>query len=208
LQASVTSHYTDTKNTPIELTYHIISTMKSPSLFYLLTAVFVLEPTQSLAFGFGRSKALSAKIPQLEVSSNIEEDSIQSMHTRRKMLFSSLASLTTIVGASSSANARMVLDDEGEYVEVTDADWQTEWKQRLDKASSMSKDEIFNAARGAGNLQLKDGEESDASKKRRAMSACRDDKLRSKAGASDSKTCNSRVMGGDFEFIESILGQL
>ena len=183
--------------------------MKSSSLFYLLTSVFVLEPTQSLAFGVGRSKALSAKIPLLEVSSNIEECSIESIHTRRKMIFSSLASLTTIVGASSSANARMVLDDEGEYVEVIDADWQTEWKQRLDKAKAMGKDELFNAARGAGNLQLKDGEESDASRKRRAMSACRDDKLRSKlAGASDLKTCNSRVMGGDFDFVESVLGQL
>mmetsp|Transcript_23949 Transcript_23949/g.35513 ORF Transcript_23949/g.35513 Transcript_23949/m.35513 type:complete len:181 (+) Transcript_23949:69-611(+) len=180
--------------------------MKSPNLFYLLTSIVVLEPTQSLAFGFGKSKALSDRIPrQLEVSSIVEEGSIQSMHTRRKMLFSSLVSLTTIVGASSSANARVVLNDEGDYVEVTDEDWQTAWKQRLDKASSMSKDEIFNAARGAGNLELKDGEESDPSKKRRAMSACRDSTLRSKAGVNDSKTCNSRVMGGDFDFI---LGQL
>jgi hypothetical protein len=65
----------------------------------------------------------------------------------------------------------------------------------------MSKDEIFNAARGAGNLQLKDGEESDASRKRRAMSACRDSNLRSKAGVNDAKTCNNRVMIGDSRFI-------
>ena len=48
-----------------------------------------------------------------------------------------------------------------------------------------------------------EGEESDASKKRRAMSACRDSGLRSKVGVPDVKACNSRVMGGDVDFILS-----
>ena len=65
----------------------------------------------------------------------------------------------------------------------------------------MSSDEIFAAARGAGNTDLREGEESAASKKRRAMSACRDSGLRAKAGVGDVKTCNSRVMGGDVDFI-------
>ena len=54
--------------------------------------------------------------------------------------------------APTAAYARLVLDeDSGDYVEVEDVDWQTAWKDRLDKASTMSQEEIFNAARGAGN---------------------------------------------------------
>ena len=121
--------------------------------------------------------------------------------SRRKMVLSSLASFSAIVSTSSAANARYVLNDEtGDYDEVTDEDWQTSWKQRLDKANSMSSDEIFAAARGAGNMNLKEGEESEASKKRRAMSACRDSGIRAKAGV-DAKSCNSRVMGGELDFI-------
>ena len=121
--------------------------------------------------------------------------------SRRKMVVSSLASFSAIASSSSAANARYVLNDEtGDYDEVTDEDWQTSWKQRLDKANSMSSDEIFAAARGAGNINLKEGEESEASKKRRAMSACRDSGIRAKAGV-DAKSCNSRVMGGEIDFI-------
>ena len=68
---------------------------------------------------------------------------------------------------------RYVLDDEtGDYVEVIDeTDWQTEWKSRYNQMQTMSKDEIFAAARGAGNIDTKDlANESPASKKRRAFS--------------------------------------
>jgi len=82
----------------------------------------------------------------------------------------------------------------------------------------MSQDEIFNAARGAGNLDLKakteDGgyEESDASKKRRAMSACRDNEVRERVivGSDESgrggrpldlKDCNQKVLTGEVGFI-------
>ena len=100
------------------------------------------------------------------------------------------------------AEARFVLDDEtGEFVEVEETDWQTAWKSRLDKASTMSKDEIFQAARGAGNLELREGPESDASKRRRAMSACRDATVRSKAGAGSEKECTARVFGGEVDFL-------
>ena len=115
-----------------------------------------------------------------------------------------MASLSTIALASApdAADAKYVLNDDGEYDEVQEEDWQTAWKSRLDKASGMSKDEIFAAARGAGNTELKEGEESDASKKRRAMSACRDSGLRAKAGV-DQKSCTQRVMGGELDFILS-----
>jgi len=67
----------------------------------------------------------------------------------------------------------------------------------------MSKDEIFEAARGAGNLELKEGEESDAARKRRAMSACRDKDIRATIGngSMNLKGCNVRVMAGETDFI-------
>ena len=86
--------------------------------------------------------------------------------------------------------------------EVKEEDWQTAWKARLDKAQSMSSEEIFMAAQGAGNTQLREGEESEASKKRRAMAGCRNDAIRKKAGGTkDVIACNSRVMSGDFGFV-------
>jgi hypothetical protein len=95
----------------------------------------------------------------------------------------------------------MMDEETGEYVQVEDADWQTEWKGRLDKASTMTKDEIFQAARGAGNTDLKTGPESDSSKKRRAMSACRDPNVRAKTGLASEKECTARVFGGDVDFL-------
>lgn len=106
------------------------------------------------------------------------------------------------------ANARFVLDEEtGDYIEIEEEDWQTAWKQRLDKAGSMSTEEIFQAARGAGNVALRpEGqEESAASKKRRAMSGCRDANLRSKAKAGDEKECTARVFGGEVDFMLNVL---
>ena len=100
------------------------------------------------------------------------------------------------------ANARYVLNEEtGDYDEVEDDDWQTAWGKRLDKAKSMSSDEVFMAAQGAGNRNLMEGEESDASKKRRALAGCRNDAIRQKAGAGDAKACTARVLSGDFQFM-------
>mmetsp|Transcript_2194 Transcript_2194/g.5838 ORF Transcript_2194/g.5838 Transcript_2194/m.5838 type:complete len:164 (-) Transcript_2194:227-718(-) len=115
---------------------------------------------------------------------------------RRAFLFSSTALLIPNI-----ARARYVLNEEGDYDEVEDKDWQATWKERLDKAQSMSTDEVLKAARGAGNLDLKEGPESDASKKRRAMSACRDADLRKKAGVTEAKDCNARVLQGETAFI-------
>jgi hypothetical protein len=126
---------------------------------------------------------------------------------------SSIASATaavvlTTTTTTSPANARFVLDsDTGDYVEMEDEEWQTAWKQRLDKASGMSKDEIFRAARGAGNVNLRDdqADESPASKKRRAMSACRDATVRSNANAGNEKDCTARVFAGEVDFLLNIL---
>ena len=133
---------------------------------------------------------------------------------RRQFLLSTTsmaaATLLSVSSPQSSLAAnRFILDEEtGEYVEIQDEDWQTAWKQRLDKASTMSTDEIFQAARGAGNVQLKNGEEESlASKKRRAMSACRDSTIRSKVSTSMTEIeCTGRVLnGGEVDFILTAL---
>lgn len=121
---------------------------------------------------------------------------------RRALLFS--ASVAVLL--PSVANARFIMDDDtGEYVEVEEQDWQTAWKERLDKAQSMTPDEVFMAARGAGNTNLKDGPESDASKKRRAMAGCREPDLRKRANVSDGKECTARVLHGDFSFMLDVM---
>jgi hypothetical protein len=120
---------------------------------------------------------------------------------RRQVLAAILSA--PILSISSPANAnRYILDEEtGDYVEVEEADWQTTWKQRMDKAQNMSTEEIVKAARGAGNLERKEGPESDASKKRRAMAGCRDLDLRKQAGVANEKECTARVFGGDIDFM-------
>ena len=145
---------------------------------------------QILAFAFLRSvEGLSAPVEQ-----------------RRSFLQRCTAAATATVSILgmpvAPANARYVLNEEtGDYDEVEDDDWQTAWGKRLDKAKSMSSDEVFMAAQGAGNRNLMEGEESDASKKRRALAGCRNDAIRQKAGAGDAKACTARVLGGDFQFM-------
>jgi hypothetical protein len=104
---------------------------------------------------------------------------------------------------------RYVLDEEtGDYVEVIEEDgnWQKEWKSRYDQMSTMSKDEIFVAARGAGNVDSKDlANESLASKKRRAFSGCRDKATRAKLDNIAEKLCAKLVLEGDIEFVLNVL---
>lgn len=129
---------------------------------------------------------------------------IPSFMTRRDWLHrlslgTAFMSTAVVVLLPQSAAARWVLDeDTGEYVQVEDVDWQTAWKQRLDKASSMSQDEIFAAARGAANRD-DTVEESPASRKRRALSACRNPILRGTTMAE--KECTARVLNGESDFI-------
>lgn len=104
------------------------------------------------------------------------------------------------------ASARYVLNEEtGDYDEIEDDDWQTAWGKRLDKAKSMSSEEVFMAAQGAGNVSLKEGEESESSRKRRALAGCRNDAIRQKAGAGDTKACTSRVLGGEVQFMVDVM---
>jgi hypothetical protein len=114
--------------------------------------------------------------------------------------------MAAVLLPAAAANARYVMNEEtGDYDEVDDPTWQEAWKGRLDKAQSMSSDEVFMAARGAGNLDLKDGEESAPSKKRRAMAACRDATLLEKAGVRDPKECTTRIMGGEVDFMLKVI---
>ena len=140
------------------------------------------------------------------MSTHPEEASVTSSSRRRMVVgnfFAAAGLVAAMIVTPTAAVARYVLDDEtGEYVEVDDVDWQTAWKQRLDKASSMSTDDIFQAARGAGNAELRSGPESEASKKRRALSGCRDATVRRRtAGVGTEKECTARVLAGDVDFM-------
>lgn len=135
----------------------------------------------------------------LQANNSPDENSI---NARRQ--FMNVAAMMTLAAATPApALAYFIMDDEtGDYIEKQDEDWQTAWKKRADKASTMTSEEIFQAARGAGNLDLKDGQaESEASKKRRAMSACRDTSVRNKTGAGSEKECTARVFAGDYNFL-------
>jgi hypothetical protein len=180
--------------------------------YHTLLVTFIIGlvtvPVESLAFSQQTTRKLQnplhvrAHHQSQDPTEDAYETSVSMNLSRRTMIISAMASLSTIAAFTGPANAKYLLNADGDYEEVTDEeDWQTVWKQRLDKAGNMSSDEIFAAARGAGNTDLREGEESDASKKRRAMSACRDSGLRAKAGVTDTKACNNRVMGGDIDFI-------
>jgi hypothetical protein len=118
-----------------------------------------------------------------------------------------LTASTAVVATAptAAANAVLVLNEDGEYEQVEEPTWQEAWKGRLDKASTMSTDQVFMAARGAGNQELKDGQESESSKKRRAFAGCRDSNLRAKAGVPDAKDCSSRVLSGETDFMLQVL---
>ena len=167
-------------------------------------AIALLLGSRSV-YGFSivslRDRSCETKIP----AGYNDDDSHRPTELNRRdaLLGATAATIAMTSFARKPANAVYVLDDEtGDYVEVEDVDWQTAWKQRLDKASGMSQAEIFQAARGAGNVNLKEGEaESEASKKRRALSGCRDSKVRTAANAGSERDCTGRVLGGEYKFV-------
>ena len=78
--------------------------------------------------------------------------------------------------------------------------------QRAWEASAdMSQREIMMAARGAGKRDSSSPPESDRSRKRRAMAGCHDDVYRKQAGFESEASCNSRVLGGDVQFMLDII---
>mmetsp|Transcript_621 Transcript_621/g.1303 ORF Transcript_621/g.1303 Transcript_621/m.1303 type:complete len:172 (+) Transcript_621:93-608(+) len=155
-----------------------------------------------LVLGTTSVHGLAAPTPQ-----NIKQTT--NNNSRRAFLSTSAATafLTLTTQSPQAAQARYILNEEtGEYDEVADEDWQTAWGKRLDKAKGMSQEEIFLAAQGAGNTNLREGEESEASKKRRALAGCRNDGFRKKAGGTkDAKECTARVLGGDYQFMVDVM---
>ena len=126
---------------------------------------------------------------------------LSSNNNRRAFISTSIAT-AFFTAIPNNAQARYVLNEEtGEYDEVQEEDWKTEWGKRAEKAKSMSKEDIFLAAQGAGNTELREGEESEASKKRRAFAGCRNDGFRQKSNVTNEKECTKRVMGGDYQFM-------
>ena len=160
----------------------------------------------------------------LRATTGTDGETTKSNNDRRRFLASVLSTtaatataaltLTRIPSPAAAADKpkkvkkRYVLDDEtGDYVEVIeDGDWQTVWKSRADQMQTMSRDEIFQAARGAGNVDSKNLEnESPASKRRRAFSGCRDKATRAKLKNIDEKSCSQRVLGGEIDFVLEVL---
>ena len=140
----------------------------------------------------------------MAVSSRSSCPSNIQMPSRRAFVSTSAISVAfaSILSLPTASNARYILNEEtGDYDEVTDEDWQTTWNKRIEKAKSMSTDEVFLAAQGAGNVNLKDGEESEASKKRRALAGCRNGGMQEKSGVNSEKECTARVLGGDYQFM-------
>ena len=89
--------------------------------------------------------------------------------------------------------------------QVEEASWQETWAARAKKASTMSRDEIFLAAKGAGKRDASLGPESSASKKRRALAGCRSELLSQISPKMDEKVCVGKAMKGDTEFILEVL---
>ena len=190
-------------------------------LLLLLTGLDTNNKAAAFAFAYAPSALVSSPTPWstntiLGATKCHDESSSSSNNSnnndRRNFLVSVLAipAVATFPGSAMAAankpktKTRYVMDDEtGDYVAVEDdGDWQKEWKSRYDQMSTMSKDEIFVAARGAGNIDSKDLiNESPASRKRRAFSGCRDKGTRAKLDNIGEKECSKRVMEGDYEFV-------
>mmetsp|Transcript_19344 Transcript_19344/g.36519 ORF Transcript_19344/g.36519 Transcript_19344/m.36519 type:complete len:212 (-) Transcript_19344:131-766(-) len=187
----------------------VVATLQRSSEAFVGTALFCSTRV------VGGQHRLSSKHPQQsslsEVAKADKADDVVSFQTEeqedysrsRRALVTSTLPLLMLLATQRPAAARWILDDDtGEFVEVDDVDWQTAWKERLDKASTMTSDEIFAAARGAGNVVADPQEESPASRKRRALSACRNNTLRSQAGAGTEQECTARVLNGkEVDFI-------
>ena len=59
-------------------------------------------------------------------------------------------------------------------------------------------------ARGAGKVD-DPSSESERSRKRRAMAGCKDEVFRKEAGFDSEASCNSKVLGGDPQFMLNVL---
>ena len=68
--------------------------------------------------------------------------------------------------------------------------------------------EIMMAARGAGKRDPDAPPESERSRKRRAMAGCHEEGYRKLAASDSEAACNSRVLGGDVQFMLDVLDGL
>ena len=141
-------------------------------------------------------------VNSLSTSHHNTNKAVQSSNSSRRAFISTSIATAFYTVIPNNAQARYVLNEEtGEYDEIQDDDWKTEWGKRAEKAKTMSKEDIFLAAQGAGNTELREGEESEASKKRRAFAGCRNDNFRQKSNVTNEKECTKRVMSGDYQFM-------
>ena len=118
------------------------------------------------------------------------------LSTRRSVLFG--AATVSITPAFADTGLGYI-DDAGmkSYSSV-----QRAWE----KSATMSDQEKFMAARGATRADTS-APESAKSQKRRAMAGCANKEYRTAAGYDSEASCNSRVMGGDVQFMLDVIDQ-
>ena len=117
--------------------------------------------------------------------------------TRRATLFAPcLVVISQLPSPSLAITSLGYMDDAGvkSYSQV-----QRAWE----KSATMSQREIILAARGVS--MGKSANESEKSKKRRAMGGCHDELFRRRAGYAKEVDCNARVLGGDVSFMLEII---
>ena len=90
------------------------------------------------------------------------------------------------------------------YVDDAGSKSYSQVQRAWEKSAGMSQREVLMAARGAGKVE-DPSQESDRSRKRRAMAGCKDDQFRKEAGYGVEAECNSRVLGGDPQFMLDVL---
>ena len=126
---------------------------------------------------------------------------VRAMPLRRALCISGLSSAAACFVRPPPAAADTGLG----YVDNAGAKSYSSVQRAWEKSSTMTNREIMLAARGAGNAAAKQGNESDKSKKRRAMAGCKDDIFRAAASYKDEASCNARVMGGDWQFMLDVM---
>jgi len=65
-------------------------------------------------------------------------------------VYTTKAVIMPLVASTATTGKQYVLNDTGKYDQVEDPSWQDAWKDRIDKAQSVSTGDVFIVAQGAG----------------------------------------------------------
>jgi len=113
--------------------------------------------------------------------------------------------LFVLAAASTAAGSRAAHGSLG-YIDNAGAKSYSQVQRAWEKSEGMSQREIMMAARGAPSLTPEEAsKETEKGRKRRAMAGCKDEICRREAGYENEASCNSRVLGGDPQFMLDVL---